>query len=96
MKILPIISTTAARGCGSGCSRSSVRAPDERSSAGAGPLVGQSPATRSRARKRYSDVSLLAAEVFTIPIDGERFVVYAPLRTIPPGAIGTCNCVPVR
>jgi uncharacterized protein len=79
VKLLPIVSTTSARGCGSGCSRISARAPGSWASADAGTPAVSEP-NQVECQESVSDRSLLSAEVFTIPIDEERFVVYAPLR----------------
>lgn len=76
MKLLPIVAT-AAGGSGRGC-RAGSEAP-----CGSGapqPVPHEGPGGRPPRAGHLPERSRLSTELFVLPLDGDRFLVYAPLR----------------
>ena len=80
MKTLPIISTNTFHKCGRGCPDTSAQLRGAWVGDDVGPPAAVEPTRPTSYQDNPSGASLLSAEVFTIPIDEQRFVVYAPLR----------------
>lgn len=80
MKALPIVSTNTLPRCGRGCPDTSAEPRGVWAGDDDGVPVALEPTRPISCQDNPSGASLLSAEVFTIPIGEQRFVVYAPLR----------------